>query len=109
MRRTVPALLLALAGGPALSGSALAHGPTPQKVDQTITIRAAPDAVWKVVGPFGGIGTWHPDVATVETTGGDAGAAYERSRSRRAAPWSRGSTSGGRMRAPIPTGCPIRT
>jgi mxaD protein len=67
MRRTVPALLFVLA-----SGAALAHGPTPQKVDQTVTIRASPDAVWKVVGPFGGIGGWHPDVVKVEATGGNA-------------------------------------
>ena len=67
MRRTVPAVLFILA-----TGAALAHGPTPQKVDQTVTIHATPDAVWKVVGPFGGIGSWHPDVAKVEATGGDA-------------------------------------
>ena len=66
MRRTVPILLFALA-----AGTAMAHGPTPQKVDQSITIRASPDAVWTMVGPFGGIGTWHPDVASVESTGGD--------------------------------------
>jgi mxaD protein len=67
MRRTVPALLFVL-----MAGGALAHGPTPQKVDHTVTIHASPDAVWKVVGPFSGIGAWHPDVAKVEATGGDA-------------------------------------
>lgn len=77
MRRTRPALALLVTVGSALAVSvlvrpALAHGPTPQKVDQTVTIRAAPDVVWKVVGAFGGIGGWHPDVATVEATGGDA-------------------------------------
>lgn len=49
---------------------ALAHGPTPQKVDQTITIAAKPDAVWKVVGDFAGIDRWHPDVARSEGSGG---------------------------------------
>jgi mxaD protein len=66
-RRVLPALILAFA-----AGTALAHGPTPQKVDQTVAIKASPDAVWKVVGDFGGIGSWHPDVAKVEATGGNA-------------------------------------
>lgn len=42
---------------------ALAHGPTPQKVSQSIAIKASPDAVWKVAGDFAGIGRWHPGVA----------------------------------------------
>ena len=50
------------------AGAALAHGPTPQKIDQSITIQAPPDAVWKVVGDFGGIGRWHPDVAKAEAS-----------------------------------------
>ncbi|MCK2053756.1 SRPBCC family protein [Methylobacterium sp. 37f] len=54
-----------------LSGAALAHGPTPQKVDQTIVIAAKPDAVWKVVGEFAGIDRWHPDVARSEGSGGN--------------------------------------
>ena len=66
-RRVLPALVLAL-----VAGTALAHGPTPQKVDRTVTIRASPEAVWKVVGDFGGIGSWHPDVAKVEAAGGNA-------------------------------------
>lgn len=74
MRLTRPRLLLALV--PALlPGVARAHGPTPQKVEQTITIAAPPAAVWKVVGPFGKIGAWHPDVAKVEATGGDGSGA----------------------------------
>ena len=66
-RRVLATLLLAFT-----TGSALAHGPTPQKVAQTVTIKASPDAVWKVVGDFGGIGSWHPDVAKAEATGGNA-------------------------------------
>jgi mxaD protein len=60
------------------AGSVLAHGPTPQKVAQTVTIAAKPDAVWKVVGVFGGIADWHPDVAGAEATGGDAEGAVRR-------------------------------
>lgn len=52
--------------------AALAHGPTPQKIDQSITIQASPDAVWKVMGAYDSIGRWHPDVAKVEATGGNA-------------------------------------
>lgn len=66
MRLGIPALVLTL-----LSGAALAHGPTPQKVDQSIVIAAKPDAVWKVVGDFAGIGAWHPDVARSEGSGGN--------------------------------------
>lgn len=66
-RRVLPALFLAFA-----AGTALAHGPTPQKIAQTVTIKASPDAVWKVVGDFGGIASWHPDVAKAEATGGNA-------------------------------------
>lgn len=68
------ALVPAVAAGLAvvgLAGAALAHGPTPQKIDQSITIQAPPDAVWKVVGDFGGIGRWHPDVAKAEASGGN--------------------------------------
>lgn len=62
----LPTLLFALA-----ATAALAHGPTPQKVEQTITVAAPPAAVWKAVGAFGGIGAWHPDVTKVEATGGN--------------------------------------
>jgi Polyketide cyclase / dehydrase and lipid transport len=62
MRRTflvalVSATLLATA-----PGGALAHGPTRQKVTETITINAAPDAVWARVMDFGAMNTWHPAV-----------------------------------------------
>ncbi|MET0312834.1 MAG: SRPBCC family protein [Hansschlegelia sp.] len=42
---------------------ALAHGPTPQKVDQSIAIKADPAKVWAVVKDFGALQSWHPDVA----------------------------------------------
>ncbi|MDP4002096.1 SRPBCC family protein [Methylobacterium sp. NEAU K] len=54
-----------------LATVALAHGPTPQKIDQSITIPAPPEAVWKVAGEFGGIARWHPDVAKAEASGGN--------------------------------------
>lgn len=39
-----------------------AHGPTPQKSDQSIHIDATVDATWAVVKNFDRIGDWHPDV-----------------------------------------------
>jgi hypothetical protein len=42
--------------------TAWAHGPTRQKVSETITINAAPDAVWAQVKDFGAMNTWHPAV-----------------------------------------------
>lgn len=66
--RHLPALVVLVLA----TGTALAHGPTPQKVLQSVTIKATPEAVWGIVGDFGGIGRWHPDVAKAEATGGNA-------------------------------------
>lgn len=54
---------------------ALAHGPTPIKVDETIVISADPKAVWAVAGKFDGLAAWHPDVQAVKAKGGDAAGA----------------------------------
>lgn len=51
---------------------ALAHGPTPIKVDETIVIAADPKAVWAIAGKFDGLAAWHPDVQGVKARGGDA-------------------------------------
>ncbi len=50
-------------------GPAQAHGPTPQKVDEKITISAPPADVWKIVKDFGGIGAWHPSVTKIKVEG----------------------------------------
>jgi mxaD protein len=50
-------------------GAALAHGPTPQKVDEKITISAPPPDVWRVVKDFGSIGSWHPSVTSIKVEG----------------------------------------
>lgn len=47
-----------------------AHGPTRKKVDETITINAAPDKVWKVVGNFQDM-SWVPGVKSTKGTGGN--------------------------------------
>ena len=55
----------------ALSLTASAHGPTPQKVDETIEIAAPPDKVWALVKDFASISTWSPAVTKSEGTGGN--------------------------------------
>lgn len=66
MMKTTRDFLFALA---VLPISALAHGPTPQKVIETIEIQAPPDKVWSLVKEFGGIAQWHPMVAECKSTG----------------------------------------
>ena len=56
-------------------GPLVAHGPTPQRADESVTIAAAPDQVFKLLANFGGIGDWHPLVKNVAATGGDAAGA----------------------------------
>ncbi len=57
-RRT---LLTALTATPF---AALAHGPTRQKVTQTVDIARTPDQVWAIVGNFDSIAHWHPLIAS---------------------------------------------
>lgn len=40
----------------------LAHGPTPQKAKESITINVPADKVWDVVKQFDGIANWHSDI-----------------------------------------------
>lgn len=72
MRLLAPTVFLALLAATVPATVVLAHGPTPQKVDQSVTIAAKPEAVWKVVGTFAAIDTWHPDVAKSEAVDGNA-------------------------------------
>jgi mxaD protein len=53
--------------------SIFAHGPTPQKVQKSITISASPEEVWEVVKDFDNGNKWLPFVADikVETKGED--------------------------------------
>jgi len=51
--------------------AALAHGPTPQKVEEKIEIKAEPAKVWALVKDFGGIKAWHPSVESAETKDGE--------------------------------------
>lgn len=53
------------------TATAWAHGPTRQKVTETITIAAPPDAVWARIKDFGKLQSWHPAVESSENTAGN--------------------------------------
>jgi hypothetical protein len=67
MLRAAALALVALALVPSL---ALAHGPTRQKVTETLEINAPADKVWATIGNFQDM-SWHPAVAKVEGSGGN--------------------------------------
>lgn len=46
-----------------------AHGPTPQKTDQSLTIPASADAIWKQLSGECALANWHPQVARCEQNG----------------------------------------
>lgn len=53
---------------------AVAHGPTPQKVDETIAIAAPPAAVWAIVKDFDKFASWNPFLASSDgKPGNEAG------------------------------------
>ncbi|MEW6038555.1 MAG: SRPBCC family protein [Pseudomonadota bacterium] len=54
----------------AWTGSAFAHGPTRQKVTETIEINAAPAVVWGIIKDFDK-GEWMPQVAATTGSGGN--------------------------------------
>ena len=49
--------------------SVTAHGPTPQKADESIVIDAPIEKTWAVVKEFDQISKWHPDVKSSEGDG----------------------------------------
>jgi len=50
---------------------ALAHGPTRQKVTETIQVDVAPDVAWARIKDFNALQTWHPAIESSETTDGN--------------------------------------
>ena len=65
--------LFALVAIALLPLTAAAHGPSPQKVEKSVTIKAEPAKVWALVKDFGNMQKWHPAVASdkLEKKGGD--------------------------------------
>lgn len=65
-------LRLALMGAAALAALPVsAHGPTPQKVVETVEIAKPADQVWKAVEDFGSIAKWNPALSASEGSGGN--------------------------------------
>lgn len=54
-----------------LPGIASAHGPTRQKMTETIEINAPPEKVWAAIGNFQDM-SWHPFIEKTEGEGGNA-------------------------------------
>ncbi|MDP3589815.1 MAG: SRPBCC family protein [Methylobacter sp.] len=52
--------------------ASLAHGPTPQKANESITINAPVDAAWNAIKQFDAIVSWHPDVKASSGDGKNA-------------------------------------
>ena len=49
---------------------ALAHGPTPQKAEEKITIAAPPEKVWDALKSFADV-SWNPATTKTEATSGN--------------------------------------
>ncbi len=49
-----------------VSFSVFAHGPSPQKVEKSITINSSPDKVWAIVKDFGSFQKWEPLVTDIK-------------------------------------------
>ncbi|WP_338414450.1 SRPBCC family protein [uncultured Sphaerotilus sp.] len=75
-RRPFTLRLVALLGGAALAAglplAAQAHGPTRQKVTETVTIEAPAATVWARIRDFGALKDWHPAVADSPANQGNA-------------------------------------
>jgi hypothetical protein len=56
--------VLALIAMAILPLTAAAHGPSPQKVEKEVVIKADPAKVWALVKDFGNMQKWHPTVAS---------------------------------------------
>lgn len=65
MGRIAPALILLLA-----SSLSFGHGPTRQKVTESITIKASPARVWDKIKDFNSLPGWHPAVEGSKATDG---------------------------------------
>ena len=63
--------LLALALALVAIAPALAHGPTRQRVTQTVDIARSPDEVWAIAGDFDALARWHPLIASSPATRGN--------------------------------------
>lgn len=70
-RRRFGLLAATLLTLPLLPATALAHGPTRQKVVEEININAAPADVWKLVGDWNNWAAWHPAIESSTASNGN--------------------------------------
>jgi len=54
-----------------LPAVALAHGPTPQKAQESVHIDAPPAEVWKIVGDISAFADWQPQLSEVRPSEGN--------------------------------------
>ena len=66
-RKLLPLIVLC-----ACAGGVAAHGPSRQKVTETVTVNAPAAAVWALVADFCSIENWHPGVVHCAGEGGNA-------------------------------------
>lgn len=71
-RQTLAAAALSALAAVGLALPAQAHGPTRQKVTETITIDAPAATVWARIKDFGALKDWHPGVADSPADKGNA-------------------------------------
>ena len=71
MRQVLAAVLMVGAAQLGTMDLASAHGPSRKKVEETVTINATPDKVWKVMGNFQDM-SWLPGVKSTTGTGGNS-------------------------------------
>ncbi len=65
MKKILALIALSLSAS-LVSFTAAAHGPSPLKVDKSITIKADQAKVWALVKDFGNIHKWHPAIASTK-------------------------------------------
>lgn len=63
--------LIAILAALLLPFTAAAHGPSPQKVEKTITIKAEPAKVWAILKDAANVGKWHPSASGVKVKSAD--------------------------------------
>lgn len=68
-------LAVILGIGSVMGSTAFAHGPTPQKAEETIIIAAPPDAVWAVLKDFAGVAGWNTALKASKGEGGNTAGA----------------------------------
>lgn len=68
MKKNVSALLIL---GLAFSAGVSAHGPTPQKVLESVEIDRPIEKVWEKIKDFGALSQWNPAIAKSDSEGGN--------------------------------------